>query len=448
MRKHLDLKSLRTRTRTVDNSQKMRRSGQEIAREKYDAHRLSVVVPAANRRRLLNMQKMYLDLPFVSGITNAHTCTSEQIYHHSGANLGNFAFRHALNFIVHDLPAYEPLNYAKFHTRTLEGPIERVLLSAANWLGASGADEESNLNRVYALEKIDAPTVVFGLGVQAKAGAEKVELGPNTVRLAKLLGERSAIVSVRDDLTQRTLADLGIYNSVVTGCPSSFISGDPALGAKIMTRAMASAERKTVWGDVRALISEFSGGHAASGRILAKCLQMMRDTPAFYAVQSPALLPYLLREVVDLPSVYISNSPFNGDEAMLERVLKAKAMHFSNMDGWLDFSRTCELSYGMRIHGTVVPLQAGVPSVLISHDSRTAGLSKVMGVPSMPPDVFLQHAAKGPSAIFEAIAKAMDGFDAHRNKLSHIMVDFLVRNELEPHSQLKSLTTPTETSAA
>ncbi len=385
------------------------------------------------------MQKLYLDLPFISGVTNAHTCSSEQIYHHSGANLGNFAFRHALNFIVADLPAYEPLNYAKLHTRILEGPIERVLLSAANWLGVSDADEECNLSRVYALEKTDAPLVVFGLGVQAKAGAEQVALGPNTTRLAKLLGERSTIISLRDELTQRTLASLGIHNTVVTGCPSSFISGDHSLGAKVAARAIASASRGAAWSDTRALISEFSGGHAASGRILAKCLQMMRDTPAFYAVQSPVLLPFLLRESEEAPSVYLSNSPFDGDRLTLERVLKAKAMHFSNMDGWLVFSRTCELAYGMRIHGTVVPLQAGVPSILISHDSRTAGLSNIMGVPSMPPDVFLQRVAKGPAPVFEAIAEVMDRFDAHRKGLSRIMADFVMRNGLEPHEQLKNL---------
>lgn len=55
----------------------------------------------------------------------------------------------------------------------------------------------------------------------------------------------------------------------------------------------------------------------------------------------------------------------------------------------MDFARTCDLSFGMRIHGTMLPLQSGVPSVLVAHDSRTIGLADKMGIPWVSPEDFV-----------------------------------------------------------
>lgn len=384
------------------------------------------------------MQRLYLDLQHISDVPNAYRRNAEAVSDLSGLNLGNYAFRHALKFIVGDLWSYRPVAYPQFLLAVTQTPVERILISAANWLGSTETDEAHNGYRVRALETTDAPLTVFGLGVQARHG-EVPQLGPNTARLAAIIAERSVSLSVRDEITADTLAALGIRNAVVTGCPSNFINGDRRLGAAIQARVQALQAGGGGWGRLRTIISEFSPGHPASAAALAAKLRLLRDTPAFHVIQTPELLAFLFNETTDIPDAYLAANPFDGDAEALRAVLRGTTLHFNAIEGWMDFARTCDLSFGMRIHGNMVPLQAGVPSILISHDSRTAGLANFMGIPSVTPEEFVGSQAAGPGPLFDRIAQVMDGYDARRQALAQIMRDFVVANGLPVHDSLQGL---------
>jgi len=382
--------------------------------------------------------KLYLDMADVSAIPEAYRLNTDGLMSATGINIGNFAFRHALPRIIEDFEGYVPVTYTDYLKAVEAGPVERVLVSCANWLGTSPEDEKNNGFRAMALEKASAPVDCFGLGVQAKAGAETAQLGPNTIRMAKVMSERATAISVRDQLTQETLAACGITNTVVTGCPSNFINPAPDLGARIARRASDTASARPTWDGLRTVISEASGGHAASGDVIRATLALMAAHPVFYVVQTPALLPLLLGESEALAPIYLSNSPFDSVETLKQALYKA-LLHFSSIDAWMDFARTCQLSFGMRIHGTMVPLQAGVPSLLISHDSRTAGLAQHMGIPAMTPETFLSYQAEGPASLLAYIARAMQPYDTHRQELAQTMRDYIRDNGLTPHPDLVAL---------
>jgi hypothetical protein len=385
------------------------------------------------------MSNYYLDLPCIGEVPQAYRADSSELMAVSGLNIGNFAFRHALRFILADFDTYSPVRYPAYHQAAQRGDVEKCIVSCANWLGTSIQDEASNLNRARAFEATDAPTICFGLGVQAQAGESNPELGLNTRRLAKALSARATLVSVRDELTRRTLERIGITNVVVTGCPSNFINPDPKLGERIITHAKELRGQARSWKDIRSVLSEFSGGHTASGTVLRESLRLMADAPAFLVVQAPTLLPFLLRETNEIPPPYLANNPFAPDVDRLRKLLRTSTLHFSSVEAWLDFSRTCHITFGMRIHGTMIPLQAGVPAILISHDSRTAGLASHMGVPMFPAEEFGDICHDGPDKMLDSIVQQMEGYDARRATLAGVMVDYLRENALEPHPALEKL---------
>lgn len=385
------------------------------------------------------MQKLYLDLKFTSDVPGAYRQTADELSSATGANLGNLAFRHALRFLVDDLHHYDTVRWQEFLLTARSTKVTDVVVSCANWLGQTAQDEAANLNRAQAIEAVDCNVVSFGLGIQAKAEPGSLpKLGPNTLRLAHALSERAAKLSVRDQLTQDVLAADGIQNTVVTGCPSNFINSDPDLGRRISERAVALSAKAKSWEDVRSAISEGSGGHSHSGAVISHQIGLLSESPAFYLIQSPALLPFLLGQRGEVPQIYRSANPWKDQPGRLTKVLKSKVLHFANMDGWMDFARTCDLSFGMRIHGTMVPMQAGVPSVLIAHDSRTVGLADRMGIPCVGPEEYLAMSAT-PNALLNLIAERMAEYDAKRAGIARVFHDYLVDNAVTPHKSLLRL---------
>ncbi|NCO85282.1 MAG: polysaccharide pyruvyl transferase family protein [Rhodobacterales bacterium] len=376
-----------------------------------------------------------------TGIAGAYRMDATALSNAAGVNLGNLVFRHALRFIISDLDAFEPVTGPEYRDIVQSEKPDHVLVSCANWLGQTQRDEQFNLGRAEMVEAADCTVTAFGLGVQAPAmDAERpIRLGPNSIRLARALSERAPQLSVRDELTRRTLEASGITNAVVTGCPSNFINCDPDLGRRVAARAAHLAGRLTRWDEVRSAISEVTGGHVASGAVLKRQMAMLDETPAFYILQTPGLLPFVLGERTNITDLYRENNPFMGQSGRLSKALLSKVLHFGNVEAWLDFSRTCDLSFGMRIHGTMVPLQAGVPSVLVAHDSRTVGLAAAMGVPWISPEQFLTIHDAGPQAMLDAFAGQIEGYDAKRKVLAGVMKNLVEASGLRPHAELLRL---------
>lgn len=387
------------------------------------------------------MQKLYLDLPYTSDVPKAYQMDKAALSAATGANLGNLAFRHALRFVVKDMDSREKINFLELSQMVDADSSKKrdIVVSCANWLGLSERDESSNKNRADSIQKFDGNVVCFGLGVQAPITETLPKLGPNTLRLAKTLAEHATLLSVRDQLTQDTLEAEGILNTVVTGCPSNLINNDPQLGAKVSARAREIAGTASSWEDVRSCISEMSGGHPLSGQVLSQNLGLMDQTPAFYLIQSPLLLDLLIGDRKTVPPAYLSNHPFDKNQDKVIQVLRNKVLHFAHMDAWMDFARTCDISFGMRIHGTMVPMQSGVPSVLIAHDTRTIGLAEFMGIPWVQPSEFMEKAKNSPVALLERIAQTMDDYDARRANIANIFHDYVIKNGLVPDDHLLKL---------
>jgi len=381
------------------------------------------------------MSNLHLDLRVVSSVPDAYKANSVELMRFAGANIGNYAFRHALKSLV-DLNQYKTIVYSNIPNELSNGQPETVLVSCANWLCATEQYEASNGNRAIMIDKLKCNVVSFGLGAQAPSEKTKLVLGPNTIRLARVLADKCHYLSVRDVFTAEILSSIGIKNTVITGCPSNFINLDPMLGTKIAEQAKLGEEIRD-WTGVRTHISEFSGGHVLSGAILKSTLELLSRSSSFYVLQSPSLLPFLLREDDIIPSVYFRHFPVK-PKSMREAsaFLRSKLLHFSSIEAWMDFARTCDLAIGMRIHGNMVPLQAGVPSIVIGHDSRTNGLAQIMGIPSMQPEQFTNYVKTNAGAIYALIADQMQSYDSTRVQLAKTMNLYLSNNNVTPNSKL------------
>lgn len=384
------------------------------------------------------MRKVYLDMQFVSSIPDAYLRSADEIAKLAGLNLGNFVFRHALRSIVDRFEEYEPMDYPALSKLDGETEIDHVLVSAANWLGTSAHDESSNKVRADLFQKIKAPISCFGLGVQAPHNAAAVDLGPQTARLAKVLSEGNNKLAVRDELTANTLEKIGIKNAEVLGCPSNFINTDPRLGEKVKKKCENMNGARLSARDLRFMLSECSGGNKQSVRVLHKICEILDKFPAFYILQDPAPVSFLINHSEDLPPLY--NQSFGYEPGEVKRLLLTNGLYFSSVEAWLDFARTCSLALGMRIHGTMVGLQAGIPSLLIAHDSRTKGLATTMGVPVAECEEFVDCVPENMEFLINRISQAMSSYDRVRADLARQLIGNLRANKLAPSAALLDFT--------
>lgn len=376
------------------------------------------------------MKKIYLDLKVVSAVQDAYKHNSQSLMQLSGANIGNYAFRHGLASLT-DLSGYSPMAYTEADQAIASEQPDMVLVSCANWLSATEDYERGNGVRATIIDRVKGAVVSFGLGAQAGHGQSKLELGPNTVRLAHVLASKCKMLSVRDEFTADVLEGHGITNVTITGCPSNFINLDKALGARIIGHCASMGDSVVTWSQIRSHIAEYSGGHALSGKVLGSTLRLLQGAGAFYVIQSPVLMPFALRESRTVPPDYLANAP----EALrahggtgVGALLRRSVMHFSSIEAWLDFARTCDIAFGMRIHGSMIPLQAGTPSLVIGHDSRTSGLASFMGIPTVSPQEFVDACEGGPKRLYETIAAGMQGYDSRRLTLARTMKTYLEGN--------------------
>jgi len=363
--------------------------------------------------------KIYLDLPNVSQIGDAHLLRSTEVMAKAGGNTGNLVFRHALAKMV-DLSDYVVADYPKLKQLLDErARIGHVVISAANWIGCSDNFEAQSKFRADLLLRSDCPITIVGLGAQSKNSAAALDLGSQTRRLLNVLSGRTSCIGVRDVLTAETLEKHGVKNFSITGCPSNFINLDARLGHSIREKCKVG-RASTGWSGLRTQITEATGGHELSIAILRNALEHIDLYGAFYVCQSDELLAFLYGEDRTLPENYTAaRPPHFSSQDHLASVLVTSSLAFTCAAGWLDFARSCQISFGMRIHGNMVAVQAAVPSLLIAHDSRTEGLAAAMQVPAVTPEKFLKLYRLGPRGVFDAIDRRMLEFDATRRALAN-----------------------------
>ncbi len=248
--------------------------------------------------------------------------------------------------------------------------FDGVAIAATNFLHR-GFDLAA---QAAAIEAVDLPCVVVGLGAQANGGERIAPLLPaGTVRFVEAVAERTRVIGVRGGYTASVLDDLGVTNVEVTGCPSFYTNLSAPL--RLRKKRFADMRRIAVNGTANVV------GHSFDAEAKAEVER------ALFRFAAAANRPYVLQS--ELPEMLYLEEPGPGrtealapsarrlgyrgaDEyaAALGRIGRV----FFDVGEWLDFLGGCDLVVGTRLHGAVAALLRGVPAIVLYHDARTREL--------------------------------------------------------------------------
>ena len=313
----------------------------------------------------------------------------------AGLNSGNLLFTEALHRV---LAGPSPHWGFDFDPSAVRDQHDVIVVAAANWL--SPRTDWGRLSVL--LDAAQLPIVVIGLGAQAPRETVMPTLSGGTQRFVDLLIDRNAHVGVRGAYSELVSHHFGMKNVVVTGCPSILWHVTRPISLKPSSMSTSRKALNTSRGlpDERLFQSKTE---TARLNLLLSRLALQNDYGFIGQAEFPDMY-YALNRGNEDP--YRKDFPdylarIYGEELVsVERYLSRRMKVFFNVADWVDYIQcNVDMVIGSRLHGAIASLLAGVPAVLITHDTRTREAATKLDIPSIPSDLItdtlsLKHLAE------------------------------------------------------
>lgn len=235
------------------------------------------------------------------------------------------------------------------------------------------------------LPHLRIPILAFGVGAQAPAKG-KLELSPSGQRIWQIIGDHSTTLGVRGAYTAEVLWDMGIRNVRIVGCPTAFRNNNPDL--RIDLPALDAV--KKIGFTVR---REVSNTYSPD---IAKYLGRHRDIIKAMAARFDVRL--MMQGEVEEKNL-IWGSPQQKEEAWknlkenamcaewffdaeIEELYRTKLFYSDAVADYQALVQKMDMVLGYRLHGNLMALANGVPSIYFVYDSRTAEFADTFSIPS------------------------------------------------------------------
>ncbi|WP_444888130.1 polysaccharide pyruvyl transferase family protein [Microbulbifer sp. JMSA008] len=345
--------------------------------------------------------------PNIGSVAESFSMTAQQVMANTGQNTGNLAFWFsARRLFDHDVV---PFRWNE-NPQKLRQKIDLIFIPAANFLS-----EQNDLSILANLIKeCDLPCLIFGLGAQSESENIIPKLKSGTVDFLNEVSSRTPFIGVRGDFTEKVCRRYGVDNVKVVGCPSIFINGDRELGFRLEKRFLEPISKVVVHAaclkeQIREVEREF--------------VRYVKLYNGKYILQRPPELIQILNREVLTASQEEYTKKFakfcypDLDYGEFLQEIRRSALYFTDANAWLAYLKTYSHAIGSRIHGTILPLSSGVPSVCITHDTRTRELSKKLMVPNLSSEEFLRVRCSLRD-IFSSVKFKGDDFEDNRTTIA------------------------------
>lgn len=339
-----------------------------------------------------------------------------------GGNSGNMLFLNSVHRTLSvpdsqvDVDAYihERRQTRSDEAETINNDYDHFVLPLANAFRASFITQLHRLTDL--ISKLSIPVTVVGVGAQAAEGSKFEEFPEKVVEATRgfmdVALEKSESIGVRGEYTADFLVHLGYPSDriQIIGCPSMFTYGP----------------LKKPIGRIRRLKRD--------SRIALNYTPTVYDFADFVDFNTHKYHNSVMiaQQHHRLALLLWGDDPNTNEDTRLPITREHKLYredrirHFVDTTTWIDFLRQYDFSTGTRIHGNIAATLAGIPAVMLAHDSRTAELAKYHGIP-------FQILNKIPRKldVAELYAKAdYSGFNKRQQVTFDTFLSFLRKNRL------------------
>ena len=231
---------------------------------------------------------------------------------------------------------------------------------------------ENSLKALTAfIEKLDIPTVMLSGGAQSGpdgtfSNLDRIE--ETVKRFCRAVLRRSSHITVRGEQSANYIRSLGFNDVLVLGCPSMTLNGP---GHSV--RAVETKSRYRLGYNIES-------SKDIMGALIEK-IEAQHDST--YFPQDIGTFEMMLWGVEKYSAARDDRLPLRMKH---HQFVDNKAEFMLDPHVWIRRMRDMDLNFGPRIHGNVVSILAGTPSVVFAHDSRTQELSEYHDIPHFKPN--------------------------------------------------------------
>ncbi len=212
------------------------------------------------------------------------------------------------------------------------------------------------------IRRLKIPCIVIGVGAQAGLDLAELEGSSMDVWVKDFVAavlDRSAAIGVRGEFTRDYLRRLGFRAVDLIGCPSLYSCGG---GIHICKASEPPGPNDPI------AVNQTSG---AGELIDAFVRGILKSNAHSVLVAQGAEEARQWGEIL--------SGIRSGD-------VGTRVLRFTDARAWIAFLKTRVFSIGTRVHGNIAALLAGVPAIVITHDSRTLELARYHEIPHVMRD--------------------------------------------------------------
>lgn len=293
-------------------------------------------------------------------------------YQRSGCNLGNTLIGNGVTSV---LKGYNFLFRSQLTSpEDVNEKCGHIVIPASNFLW-------KNFDLGFMadfIEPTNLPVTMIGLGAQTNDRSLVTEIHPNTLRLVKIISERSPSIGVRGFYTAEVLAAHGILNVEVLGCPSLYAKCSPPqhiVDNKILylDRLAVNFSRKVQNHSFNREILQLIENSLFKLAIKHNCTFIAQDELEELAIATGTASENEISKVTS----YFNDC--NRTEVL--DFFSKNTIYFLGFQSWSNFLITRSGCIGSRLHGNIAALISGIPCLIIAHDSRTLEMCSLIGAP-------------------------------------------------------------------
>ena len=300
-------------------------------------------------------------------------------------NIGD-AFVHDSSLKLLDYDEISVLEIASFDQKALDrynAEYDYVFLRGSNYINSSMKWQQAG----EIIGKLKIPVIAFGIGAQAPAHGA-LALSDESRRVLRAIADRCETVGVRGAYTADVLWQIGVKNVRVIGCPTLFRHRDPELRIDLPPLDRVGRVAFTLRREVSATYAQDIPRYLSVQRdsILALARRFELSVSAQGEIEEKKAVLGTPEQREEAIGALSRAGWLQGDDDPLTAIYR-NALFYSDVVAEYDqYVRRQDLVLGYRLHGNLIALAAGIPSVYFTYDSRTAEFVETFRIPAF--DVF------------------------------------------------------------